>query len=261
MNSTARVNSNEEAISDSFMLRAGALTIQYEAGEIRYVRLGKHEILRRVFAAVRDHNWNPIPARITLSDHSKQADNFEVRLADDHDQENIHFAWRGTIRSGAVSSRHARCRRSQPQHLMAGGGSVSATNCHVENAHQFSEGRALMVSPVMFKMRFNPAATRLDPEPEPGTLPRQYDPRPKHCSEQAGLWAVSSTYVMVVRKVSPTTRRRARSASSDPLTVDDFALCRKGGYVSSSRISAVNRRSSLKRLMRRRRFARAWAKR
>jgi D-apionolactonase len=45
-------------------LRAGAATMRYENGGIRYIRIGSYEILRRVYVAVRDHNWGTVPARI-----------------------------------------------------------------------------------------------------------------------------------------------------------------------------------------------------
>jgi hypothetical protein len=39
---------------------AGPLTLLYEAGELRAVRLGEREVLRRVYVAVRDRNWGTI---------------------------------------------------------------------------------------------------------------------------------------------------------------------------------------------------------
>ena len=32
----------------------------FEAGDLRYIRLGNHEIIRRIYVAVRDHNWDTI---------------------------------------------------------------------------------------------------------------------------------------------------------------------------------------------------------
>jgi len=36
-------------------LRAGKLTLDYKAGMVRYIRLGNHEVVRGIYAAVRDH--------------------------------------------------------------------------------------------------------------------------------------------------------------------------------------------------------------
>ena len=41
-------------------LRAGPLTLFYEAGDLRYVKPGDREILRRVYVAVRDRNWGTV---------------------------------------------------------------------------------------------------------------------------------------------------------------------------------------------------------
>ena len=46
------------------MLKAGPTTVRYENGDIRYIRLGDTEILRRVYAAIRDQNWGTVPFTI-----------------------------------------------------------------------------------------------------------------------------------------------------------------------------------------------------
>jgi hypothetical protein len=78
-------------------LRAGPLTMLFESGDLRYIRLGDHEVLRRVYVAVRDHNWDTIP--IAISDLSiEQFDNgFTINFQADHRQGAIDFGWRGTI--------------------------------------------------------------------------------------------------------------------------------------------------------------------
>lgn len=50
--------------SPAIPLRAGSLTLLYESGAVRIVRRGGVEILRMVYAAVRDENWRTIPGRI-----------------------------------------------------------------------------------------------------------------------------------------------------------------------------------------------------
>jgi hypothetical protein len=78
-------------------LRAGPLALEYEAGDLRYVRLGDREVVRRWYAAVRDHNWGTVPAR--LSDESVEAgpDHFRVEYQARHRQGEIDFAWAGSI--------------------------------------------------------------------------------------------------------------------------------------------------------------------
>jgi len=78
-------------------LRAGKLTITYQAGMLCYIRFGNHEIVRGIYAAVRDHNWGTIP--FTLSDVviEQHDTSFVITFTSDHVQGDIHFAWRGTI--------------------------------------------------------------------------------------------------------------------------------------------------------------------
>ncbi len=45
-------------------LRAGTLQVDYQSGFLRYIRIGKHEVLRLVNFALRDHNWETIPFTI-----------------------------------------------------------------------------------------------------------------------------------------------------------------------------------------------------
>lgn len=85
-------------------LRAGVLTLQYDNGDIRYLRVGKHEILQRVYVAVRDHNWGTIPAHITVHDLVVEPDSFTIRYHAEHQQGDIHFSWDGEIIGGVDSS-------------------------------------------------------------------------------------------------------------------------------------------------------------
>jgi hypothetical protein len=84
-------------------LRAGQLTLEYEAGMLRYIRLGSTELIRGIYAAVRDQNWGTIPA--TLRDVKLEADDeaFTLIFTSDHQQGDIHFVWQGKITGTADS--------------------------------------------------------------------------------------------------------------------------------------------------------------
>jgi hypothetical protein len=83
------------------IFRAGPVTVAYAGGDIRYVRLGSHEILRRVYAAVRDHNWTTIIPRIEHEVIEQTADSFRVTFVAEHQQGDIDFHGHGSI-SGAA---------------------------------------------------------------------------------------------------------------------------------------------------------------
>jgi len=85
-------------------LTAGKLTMEFEAGMLRYLRLGSHEIVRGIYAAVRDHNWGTIPAELRDVNMDIRADSFAISFTSDHQQGDIHFAWRGTITGTADST-------------------------------------------------------------------------------------------------------------------------------------------------------------
>ncbi|MBC7813352.1 MAG: hypothetical protein H7175_19490, partial [Burkholderiales bacterium] len=78
-------------------LRAGPLTMLYEAGMLRSIRLGTTEIVRGIYAAVRDHNWGTVPAVLRDVNIDARADSFDISFTSDHQQNDIHFVWRGTI--------------------------------------------------------------------------------------------------------------------------------------------------------------------
>src|SRR5262249_45224174 len=70
-------------------------------GELRYVRLGDREVLRRVYVAVRDADWGTVPARIARESIEAEADSFRIRFDVEHGEGAIDFAWRGSIDGGA----------------------------------------------------------------------------------------------------------------------------------------------------------------
>jgi hypothetical protein len=55
----------DEPLPERVPLRAGPLSLIYEAGDLRYLRLGEREVVRRIYAAVRDRNWGTVPAEIS----------------------------------------------------------------------------------------------------------------------------------------------------------------------------------------------------
>lgn len=91
----------DEPIPEMISLRAGPLTMLYDNGDLRYIRYGEHELVRRLYAAVRNQNWDTIP--LTLSDVNMEAgtDAFKITYTATHQQDDIHFVWAGTIEGTA----------------------------------------------------------------------------------------------------------------------------------------------------------------
>ncbi|HEX8235750.1 MAG TPA: hypothetical protein VF600_07315 [Abditibacteriaceae bacterium] len=79
------------------ILHAGPLALVYENGDLRYLRQGAHEVLRRIYVAVRDHNWGTVPARIANEHIEDNGDSFRISYDATHHQGEIDFRWHGAI--------------------------------------------------------------------------------------------------------------------------------------------------------------------
>ncbi len=87
----------DEAPPAQTPLRAGPLRLVYEAGDLRYVRLGDHEILRRVYVAVRDHNWGTVAPVLSDVQMDIGDESFQITYEVEHRQGEVDFSWRATI--------------------------------------------------------------------------------------------------------------------------------------------------------------------
>ena len=78
-------------------LRAGPLSLMFEDGDLRYVRFGNQEIIRRVYIAIRDHNWDTILPKLSNLQMDIADEKFKITYDVENKQDNIHFFWQGTI--------------------------------------------------------------------------------------------------------------------------------------------------------------------
>ena len=78
-------------------LRAGPFSMCFEAGDLRYIKLGEREVIRRIYAAVRDRNWGTVPGAISDLEQKIGRDNFYIRYGCEHRQNDIHFVWTAEI--------------------------------------------------------------------------------------------------------------------------------------------------------------------
>jgi len=69
---------------DRIPLRAGPLRLVFEDGELRYIRLGDREVIRRIYATVRDAAWNTFPARIAIRAQEIREDSFAITFQAEH---------------------------------------------------------------------------------------------------------------------------------------------------------------------------------
>jgi hypothetical protein len=87
----------DEPPAGQIELRAGPLSLTFEAGDLRYIRLGEREILRRVYVAVRDHNWDTAPAVLSQVRIEQASDSFQISYEVENRLGEIDFVWKGSI--------------------------------------------------------------------------------------------------------------------------------------------------------------------
>jgi hypothetical protein len=85
---------------------AGPLSVDFCQGELRDVRWGEREVLRRVYFAVRDPFWNTVPSEIVALKFQPGSDQLLLSFLAVHQQGEIDFQWHGYIRGdtqGAIT--------------------------------------------------------------------------------------------------------------------------------------------------------------
>ena len=87
----------DAALPERVPLRAGPLSLIYEAGDLRTVKWGEYEVLRRVYVAVRDRNWGTVAPVITNMAMDIDQDHFTITFDVANQEGPINFAWQGTI--------------------------------------------------------------------------------------------------------------------------------------------------------------------
>ena len=82
-------------------LRAGPLSLIFESGDLRYIRLGEREVIRRIYGAVRDQNWGTAPNDLRNLNIERAAESFLISYDVECRQDDIDFAWSGRITGNA----------------------------------------------------------------------------------------------------------------------------------------------------------------
>ena len=95
---------SDEPLIKPLELRAGPLTLLFDpgAGSLRHIRLGDHEVLRAIYAPVRDKNWGTIPPTLSGLKSEIRADSFRILFDVICRQGEIEFSWRGEVTGEAT---------------------------------------------------------------------------------------------------------------------------------------------------------------
>jgi hypothetical protein len=96
-----RLHGRDDPPPELRWLRAGPLDVALDGPDLRYVRLGELELVRRVYLAVRDLNWDTIGDVQRNVSIEEGGDDFVVRGRLLHRRGPIVFAWDGLIEGSA----------------------------------------------------------------------------------------------------------------------------------------------------------------
>ena len=87
----------DEPLAKQIEIKAGPLNLFYEAGDLRYIKFNEKEIVRRVYVAVRDHNWDTIIPAISNIQVNSSIDSFKITYDVKHIQNDVNFIWKAEI--------------------------------------------------------------------------------------------------------------------------------------------------------------------
>jgi hypothetical protein len=103
LNQNLLLYGHEELPPEPLALRAGPLTMIFEPDNafVRFIRLGDHEMVRSIYAVVRDGNWNTIPWKVKNLKSDVRADSFDIAFEVDCDDGTVRYIWRGAVKGTA----------------------------------------------------------------------------------------------------------------------------------------------------------------
>ncbi len=78
-------------------LHAGPVSMRLDGVDLRYLRIGGTELVRRIYSAVRDVDWDTVPGVVTAFELEEGDDGFQLEFDSRHTRREVDFSWHGTI--------------------------------------------------------------------------------------------------------------------------------------------------------------------
>lgn len=91
------LHGTDAPLAEMRLLRAGPATVLLDGIDLRYLRIGGTELVRRVYAAVRDVDWDTVPGVVSELRIEESDDGFRVEFDVRHARREVDLAWHGTI--------------------------------------------------------------------------------------------------------------------------------------------------------------------
>ncbi|MBR9998149.1 MAG: hypothetical protein KFF73_04220, partial [Cyclobacteriaceae bacterium] len=79
-------------------LQAGPVRMIYENGSLRYLKAGDHEILRMIYFAVRDHNWETIEGELLDENVEAGEQEFSISYTSVHKKGPVNISFSCSIK-------------------------------------------------------------------------------------------------------------------------------------------------------------------
>ena len=91
------LHGTEKPFQELRPLRAGPVSLFLDGIDLRYLRIGGTELVRRVYTAVRDVDWDTVPGAVSNFQLAERNAGFRAEFDVRHARDEIDFAWHGTI--------------------------------------------------------------------------------------------------------------------------------------------------------------------
>lgn len=91
------LHGHESPFAEMRPLRAGSVTMLLDGVDLRYLRVGRTELVRRIYTAVRDADWDTVPGFVSGRQLEEWDGGFRFEFDVRHTGREIDFSWHGTI--------------------------------------------------------------------------------------------------------------------------------------------------------------------
>jgi D-apionolactonase len=91
------LHGTDEPLQELRPLRAGPVSLFLDGIDLRYLRIGGTELVRRVYTAVRDVDWDTVPGAVSGFELEERDAGFRAEFDVRHARGDIDFSWHGTI--------------------------------------------------------------------------------------------------------------------------------------------------------------------
>lgn len=87
----------DEDLPSRTELRAGTLSLLFEGGDLRSLRMGEREVVRRIYVAIRDRNWGTVAPHLSNITEDVKKDSFRISFDVENREGEVYFTWKGLI--------------------------------------------------------------------------------------------------------------------------------------------------------------------